>query len=178
MESDLEKIEKYAKEKEDENRMFRLFLKGYDNDDLDGIVNDLFRQVSAAIDCTACANCCKKIPPHLNLKDIFKLSETLEITPERFISDYVYKNEGGDLVMKRMPCPFLNENKCAHYDSRPADCASYPHLHKNDFVFRLIGVLQNYSICPIVFNVYEALKHKLRSDFKDFQEEVDEIGYY
>ena len=177
MKSDLKKIEKSAKEKEDENFMFRLFLKGYDNDDLDDIVHELFRQVSAAIDCTACGNCCKTIPPHLNWEDILKLSETLEITPERFISDYVYKNKNDDLVMKRIPCPFLIEKKCAHYASRPADCASYPHLHKNDFASRLIGVIQNYSICPIVFNVYEALKHKLRSEFKDFQEEVDTLYY-
>ncbi|MGD8267104.1 MAG: YkgJ family cysteine cluster protein [Desulfobacterales bacterium] len=169
MEIDIKVIKKYAMEKEDENWMFRLFLKGYENHDLDDILHELFRQVSAAIDCTACGNCCKTIPPHLNRKDILKLSKTLEIAPERFISDYVYKNEDGDLVMKRMPCPFLIEKKCAHYDSRPADCASYPHLHKSDFAYRLIGVIQNYSICPIVFNVYEALKHKLRSEFKDFQ---------
>ena len=176
MESDLKKIKEKAKEKEDENWMFRLFLKGYENDDLDDIVHELFRQVSAAIDCTACANCCKKITPHLNQKDILKLSKTLEIEPKRLISDYLYKNEDGDLVMRRMPCPFLIEKKCAHYDSRPADCISYPHLHKNDFTYRLIGVIQNYSVCPIVFNIYEALKHKLRVEFKEFQEEVDEIG--
>ncbi len=49
--------------------------------------------------------------------------------------------------------------------------------YENDFVFRLIGVIQNYSICPIVFNVYEALKHRLRSEFIDFQEEIDERDY-
>ena len=158
--------------------MFRLFLKGYEKDDLDDIVHDLFRQVSAAIDCTTCGNCCKKISPHLNRKDILTLSKSLEITPERLISDCLHKNEDGDLVMRRMPCPFLNENRCAHYDSRPTDCTSYPHLHKNDFTYRLIGVIQSYSICPIVFNVFEALKQKLRSEFKDFQEEVDKLDYY
>ena len=73
---------------------------------------------------------------------------------------------------------FLNDNKCTQYDSRPVNCALYPHLHKKDFVFRLIGVVNNYSICPIVFNVYEALKNKLKSEFIDFQEEFDEFGYY
>lgn len=33
--------------------------------------------------------------------------------------------------------------------------------NKEDFVFRLIGVVGNYDVCPIVFNVYEQLKAEL-----------------
>jgi hypothetical protein len=60
-----------------------------------------------------------------------------------------------------LPCPFLANNKCSNYDCRPKDCRSYPHLHKKDFVFRLWGVIENYEVCPIVFNVYEQLKTEL-----------------
>jgi hypothetical protein len=178
METDLIKIENHAKESENENWNFRTFLKGYDIKNLDTIVHKLFKQVSEAIDCTACGNCCKKIQPILNKKDINKLSKSLNITPNQFITKYVDKDEDGDNILNQLPCPFLNDNKCIQYDSRPVDCASYPHLHKKDFVFRLIGVVNNYSICPIVFNVYEALKNKLKSEFIDFQEEFDEFGYY
>ena len=38
---------------------------------------------------------------------------------------------------------------------------SFPHLDKEEFVTRLWAVVDNYSICPIVFNVYEILKDKL-----------------
>jgi hypothetical protein len=30
-----------------------------------------------------------------------------------------------------------------------------------EFVFRLIGVVENYAVCPIVFNVHEHLKVEL-----------------
>ena len=178
MEIDLIKIENLAKEREGENWNFRTFLKGNDIKNLDTIVHKLFKRVSESIDCTACGNCCKKMQPILKKKDISKLSKSLNITPDQFITKYVDKDEDGDNILNQLPCPFLNDNKCTQYDSRPVDCASYPHLHKKDFVFRLIGVVNNYSVCPIVFNVYEALKNRLKSEFIDFLEEFDEFEYY
>ena len=86
METDLIKIENHAKESENENWNFRTFLKGYDIKNLDTIVHKLFKQVSEAIDCTACGNCCKKIQPILKKKDINKLSKSLNITPNQFIA--------------------------------------------------------------------------------------------
>ncbi|MBW2608683.1 MAG: YkgJ family cysteine cluster protein, partial [Deltaproteobacteria bacterium] len=69
--------------------------------------------------------------------------------------------EAGEFIFKEKPCPFLKNNLCSHYNYRPQACRSYPHLHKNNIVFRLIGVIQNSSVCPIVFNVYEYLKAEL-----------------
>ncbi len=178
METDLIKIQNIAKEREDENWSFRSFLKSHEVRNLDKIVHKLFKQISEAIDCTACGNCCKKMQPTLKKRDVEKLSKSLNITPDQFVTKYVDKDENGDNILNLLPCPFLNNNKCTEYDSRPVDCDSYPHLHKKDFVFRLIGVVNNYSLCPIVFNVYEALKSRLKSEFTDFQEEIDEFGYY
>ncbi len=178
METDLIKIKKIAQQIEDENWYFRTFLKGYDIENLDSVVRKLFEQVSKAIDCTACGNCCKEIKPILKKKDINKLSKGLNIPPDQFVTKYVDKDEDGNNILNQLPCPFLNDNKCTQYGSRPIDCASYPHLHKKDFVFRLIGVVNNYSICPIVFNVYEALKNKLKSEFINFQEEFGEFDNY
>jgi hypothetical protein len=178
METDLIKIKNLSKERKDENWYFRTFLKGYDIKNLDSIVHKLFKHVSEAIDCTSCGNCCKEMQPNLKKKDINKLSRSLNITPDQFIIKYVDKDEDGDRILNQLPCPFLKDNKCSQYDSRPIDCASYPHLHKKDFVFRLIGVVNNYSICPIVFNVYEGLKRKLKSEFIEFREDFGEFEYY
>ena len=177
METDLIKIKKIAQEIEDENWDFRIFLKGYDIENLDSVVRKLFEQVSEAIDCTACGNCCKEIKPILKKKDIIKLSKSLNIPPDQFVTKYVDKDEDGNNILNQLPCPFLKK-KCIQYASRPVNCASYPHLHKKDFVFRLIGVVNNYSICPIVFNVYEGLKDKLKSEFINFQEEFGEFDNY
>ena len=44
---------------------------------------------------------------------------------------------------------------------RVADCRSYPHLHKKDMASRLLGVIENAAVCPIVFGVLERLKAEL-----------------
>jgi Fe-S-cluster containining protein len=60
-----------------------------------------------------------------------------------------------------MPCPFLKDNLCSQYEYRPDDCMSYPHVHKKDFTSRLMGIVWNCSVCPIVYNVYEELKREI-----------------
>jgi hypothetical protein len=35
-------------------------------------------------------------------------------------------------------------------------------MDRTNFVNRTVGILQNYEICPIVFNVYESLKIELK----------------
>lgn len=74
--------------------------------------------------------------------------------------------ESGEYTFNKKPCPFLRSNLCSCYPNRPETCASYPHLHKPDFIFRLINVIGNYSLCPIVFNTYEHLKDELSHHHK------------
>ncbi len=164
IETDLEKIKKLAKENEEENWEFRSFLKwgDYSSGKIDKIVYDLTEKVSAKIDCAKCGNCCKEVRPVLSRSDIGKFSKGLNISAARFKKQYLVKcDEESGFCFKTKPCPFLKDNRCSHYSLRPAACESYPHLHKKDFVLRLMGVIENYAICPIVFNVYEKLKSKL-----------------
>jgi Fe-S-cluster containining protein len=171
VEIDLEKIKLIGKEKEEENWKFRSYLKGLDieEDELDKIVHEINNVVTAQIDCTKCANCCKVFDPILDAEDVVKLSTSLRMNIDEFKTAYLLesKEEENCYNFNKVPCPFLKNNKCTVYENRPKVCESYPHLHKEEFWTRLMGVVQNYSICPIVFNVYEELKKELwRRDWK------------
>lgn len=160
IETDIEKIEKLGKLREDENFEFRAFLKGQDPDRIDKIVYRLNLEISNQIDCTACGHCCMKLKPCIAEIDIKKLSHRLNLNPQQIKDDYIEIDEGVQ-YFRNIPCSFLKDKKCTVYNDRPEDCASYPHLHKKHFISRLWGVIDNYSICPIVFNVFEKLKTEL-----------------
>lgn len=166
VETDLKIIKKAARKKWDENWEFRSFLKGYDIEveELDAIVHRLYEAVNREIDCTACGNCCREISPILQNKDIERLSRGLGLHVDNFKERFLKKDDdeySEGFIFKKKPCTLLQGSLCSCYKLRPEDCRSFPHLHKADFVFRLIGVVENYEICPIVFNVYERLKAKL-----------------
>ena len=74
---------------------------------------------------------------------------------------FLVRDEDGDVIFREMPCPLLSGNLCTVYEHRPNDCRSFPHLDQDEFVFRLTQAVQNCSICPIVFNVFERLKDEL-----------------
>ncbi len=159
IELDLEKIKKLGELHENENLKFRTFLKQNSDNKVDRIVHGLNREVSALIDCTTCGNCCKNLKPSITHEDLDRLANRLSITPQQIENDYTELDEGV-LYFSHLPCSFLNDNKCTIYNDRPEDCRSFPHLHKEYFTSRLWGVIDNYSICPIVFNVFEELKIK------------------
>ena len=162
---DLKIIEKVAREKNDENWEFRSFLKQLDIEieKLDAIVHRIKDEVCAQIDCTQCANCCKHVRVTLDEDDISRFALGLKIPEDELRKKYLIQdpNDPTKYKLSALPCQFLSGNRCTNYECRPKSCASYPHLHKDQFVFRLWGVVQNYSCCPIVFNVYEELKGHL-----------------
>lgn len=177
LEIDLKTIQKLSKEKDKENWKFRSLLKGYDAEpeEIDSIVHKLNQSISSQIDCTTCANCCKQVLPILNQKDIKRFSSGLGVTVSQFKKRYLKAAEEPEkFTFKKTPCPFLKNNLCSYYEFRPKDCESFPHLHKKDFIFRLWNVIENNSICPIVYNVYEYLKDKLWQDYySDFFNDYD-----
>jgi Fe-S-cluster containining protein len=163
--TDLTYIRTMAKKRENENWQFRTFLKGLDmsSRDIDAIVHRINEEVTSKIDCTECANCCKEIYMSMDQTEIIDFADGLNISVEQLVTQHFVKNEEEPFKMKiaELPCPFLKNNKCTNYNHRPKECRSYPHLHKNDFIFRLFGVISNYGRCPIVFNVFEQLKEEL-----------------
>lgn len=165
IETDLNKIKIFSERRENQNIRFRSYLKNLEIGikELDNIVHKINNEVTRRIDCTTCGNCCKIIKPVLDNEDINRFAKGLKITSGELLDTYcqVSEEEKDKYEFQNIPCPFLKDNKCSNYEFRPNNCLSYPHLQKRDFVFRLWGVIENYSICPIVFNVFERLKEEL-----------------
>ncbi|MGA1819925.1 MAG: YkgJ family cysteine cluster protein, partial [Thermoplasmatota archaeon] len=125
-------------------------------------VKELYQMVSSEIDCTKCANCCRIVSPELDEEDIIRLSESLRMPEDLFREEYLVKeNDPHLLYFKDVPCPFLDGDLCSHYDARPKDCREFPHLHKGISNGRRLGMIDNSSLCPIVFNVLEMLKEEV-----------------
>ncbi|MBU1043613.1 MAG: YkgJ family cysteine cluster protein [Candidatus Omnitrophica bacterium] len=159
MNIDLYMIAQLAKEKESENLEFYLFLKSNQNSKkIDEIVQRLYSQISKKIDCTNCGNCCKLMDPVFKKEDIERLGPVIAESIKKDLR--ADKKENG-FIFKKSPCAFFKNNKCLQYLSRPAGCRSYPHLHRKNFISRFSKVMESYSICPIVFNLWEQLKVEL-----------------
>lgn len=85
----------------------------------------------------------------------------LHQTRKKFDEQYVEKGVNGMMIMNKMPCHFLNENKCTVYENRFSGCREFPAMHLPDFQERLFTTFMHYDRCPIIFNVVEQLKNQL-----------------
>jgi Fe-S-cluster containining protein len=157
LETDLEKIRELGHLREDENQRFRDFIKHRNVHKTDLLVQKLNDEIAPQIDCTTCGNCCGSLSPYLTKNDLKQLTEVTRLPVEEVIATYTETDEQG-LSLKHLPCCFLKDYKCSIYEHRPETCASFPHLHKPDFNSRARRTFENYTICPIIFNVIERLK--------------------
>jgi Fe-S-cluster containining protein len=162
IERDPVRVRELAEEKRDENVSLRAFLKW--GPLLPRLVDRLFHrlvvEVAAEIDCTECAACCMQASPLLDSKDVERLARRLRVPNPDFRASHLRKVEDG-FLFNRLPCPLLDGKRCSCYGDRPADCRSYPHLHKKNMTTRMLTVLDNASLCPIVFGTLERLKAEL-----------------
>ena len=162
--TDLADVERRAQAVENENLDFRIWLKGSCNlnpAEIDKLVQQTTDEVWEKIDCTHCANCCRILPVSVDDEDIAKLASRLDLSILDFSERYVREREGEKQISSK-PCVFLEGNLCSVYEDRPKVCRSYPYLHEQQFVHRLIGVLTHCEVCPIVFNTIQRIKIKLR----------------
>lgn len=128
---------------------------------MDSEIRLLHDEVSFAIDCLTCGNCCRSLGPMIREKDIDALSKKLRIRPADFIEKYLRKDEEDDFVFQSMPCPFLGcDNYCSVYADRPKACREYPHTDRKKF-HQIYGLtIRNAFVCPIAFEVLERLKER------------------
>ncbi|AEF93170.1 protein of unknown function UPF0153 [Desulfotomaculum nigrificans CO-1-SRB] len=162
-----EKFKKVSKE----NWLFRTFLKGQEPDELDRLVNEMHKELFSKMDCVACSNCCKTIVPVLKNDDILRIANHLELSADEFKKNYL-KEMDGKWVIGARPCPFLKKQGCEIYDYRPENCKEYPYTHKNEIVFRLINLVENCEVCPIVFEIFERLKKIYKDEFKEYKRQM------
>jgi Fe-S-cluster containining protein len=89
------------------------------------------------------------------------LSRALGLSVEEFKTNVLRFDEEDKCWELPEPCPLLEGKLCRAYDDRPQECRDYPNLH-HDFRSHSMARFANAEICPVVFNVIEALKFELR----------------
>lgn len=170
IETDLEKIERLAIKRENENFALRIFLKSLEAKEVDKAVHRLHREVTRQINCLECANCCHSLVPRIKEEEIIYLAGLDRVSVEEFVASHVEEDKyEGSLFLKATPCRYLNGKVCTIYENRPKECREYPYTHRRGFVFRTLSIITNYAICPIVFNIMENLKIEL--GFKDYDDQ-------
>lgn len=136
-------------------------MKERDNDQIDLAVYRLNNEISPRIKCTDCGNCCKSLMVPISDTEADTLSQHLGKTRRAFDEQYLEKGSNGLMIMNRMPCHFLSENKCTVYEHRFEGCKEFPALHLPHFKNRLFTTFMHYERCPIIFNVVEQLKEEM-----------------
>ena len=159
--TDLIYIQNFAQEKLAENEQFKDLLRETDAESIDSMVQSLDAMITTTIDCTSCGNCCKSLMVCLNDQEANALSNHLNQSREEFDATYLEKGSNGLMIMNKMPCHFLANNRCTIYEYRFEGCKEFPALHLPNFKRRVFTTFMHYDRCPIIFNVVEQLKEKM-----------------
>ncbi|HLJ53475.1 MAG TPA: YkgJ family cysteine cluster protein [Chthonomonadaceae bacterium] len=157
-------IQRYARHNEADDFRFRAFLKSSNRPtaETDRIVRETTDEVWRQIDCTTCANCCRTLQVLVDAADIARLAARLGMTAVAFERRYVQTEADGTRSLRESPCAFLGEdNRCTVYEDRPQSCRDFPYLYERHFTARSFMMIDNTALCPIVFNVWQALKRRL-----------------
>ncbi len=158
VETDLEKILFKTTIDEKTNDRFSDFLTKLDSAALDEAIIRLEKIIAPQIDCTSCGNCCKSLMINVEEIEAVNVANFLKLERKEFDKKFIEKSENGKMVINKIPCHFLEDNKCTIYQNRFAGCKEFPALHLPQIQKRLFTVFMHYARCPIIFNVMEELK--------------------
>lgn len=160
---DLVQIERAGRARREENLRLRMHLKtrNFQEKRLKRIAAGIEEQ----IDCTVCANCCRKATVKLQPRDVARLARHLGLREEAFVRDYTELSSEEGLILKRTGagCVFLEGTACSVYDARPRTCEHFPHLTSSEgsLVSRMWQLVDRACYCPIVYHTLEAWKDEL-----------------
>ncbi len=143
-----------------DNQLLKARIKKIPVRVLDERVAAIAGRVTQSIDCTTCANCCKKLEPELSITEIHQLRAHRQASLEAFTARFLDYDTRREVHYLKPVCTFLHDNKCTVYTDRPNACREYPRLVP-DLKFRWKKTMEDYMICPIVFNTIELLKAAL-----------------
>jgi Fe-S-cluster containining protein len=158
---DLEELKKRSEEELPAFFDFAKKVKQIPLSRFDEIAHPIVKEITSKIDCTQCGNCCRHQEPGVSEDEIERLSTCKNIPVKEFKDQFVAWDKEGISFLFQKPCTFLHGNICSIYTQRPGSCADFPGLHRPRLKWRIKQVEENYSICPIVFNVVEKLKEIL-----------------
>lgn len=135
-----------------------------DEAELDAIVGAIAADVTAAIDCTACANCCRSARVGLAPDDLPRLAQGLEAPREQVLARLIERDPGRTAgewgIIRDTPCPLLKSGLCSIYAHRPDSCRDYPAFTPH-FRWLMQPIFAGAGQCPIIYNVIERLKVRL-----------------
>ena len=156
----IENLETLAKEKLDENFKFRTYLKNHaDPQELDVQFKQLHEKYFAMYDCSKCRNCCIKLKGTIPENDLKRDAEYLKVTINEFKDKYLDdKPSNHEYDTKNCPCVFFDGKECILGDCKPESCKNYPHTNKDNRLASMWSIVDNASICPVVYEIIEELK--------------------
>jgi len=158
--TDLVQIRRLGEKNREENGKFRAWLKRHNF--VERRFKRIAEEVADAIDCRACANCCRVATTRINERDVERLAKFLGLKPGNFLRDYTTETDDEGRILRRDEngCVFLSGNDCTVYEARPGTCQDFPHLvHGNgSFLSRMWEMPDRATYCPIVYNSLEAFK--------------------
>ncbi len=160
--TDLVQIKRAGEKQREENQRFRVWLKRHNF--VERRFKVVAQKVEDAIDCTACANCCRVATTQVSDRDAERLSRHLGMTVSDFFHEYTIETQEEGRILKRNEngCVFLEGKLCSVYDARPNTCELFPHLVKGNgsLLSRMWHMPDRAVYCPIVFNTLEQFKRE------------------
>lgn len=114
------------------------------------------------IPCIECGNCCRENIPLFSKADISRISAAADKEEEDMIEQhFIWHETYGVYVMNSVPCPFQKGNLCSVYEGRSDGCRAYPEFTAFEHLLSIGNIIKNYSVCPIIFNLYELIADEL-----------------
>ncbi len=161
--TDLAEVFRLGTAKAEENRDFRRYLAARHSSERPFQLRAA--EVQRAVDCTACANCCRRSIVSLGLKEIEAIAKFLGVDADSVRR--LYTDPDPDAPAARVlrgtdeGCVFLYDNLCLIYEARPKACREFPHIRLGDHSLgsRPASMARWAALCPILYNALETYKH-------------------